>query len=205
MTLKNLPTAAAVCALFFSSALCSAQDGLSEYDAFWSKTDQFYANPETTPLPPDNVAGFDSIPRYSYNSKFRVTARVKLSEGAKPQSIETTTQAKRRMQKAGELVFEIDSEEITLPVYRDLTTARMKVKDPVYFLPFTDLTNGAETYGGGRYIDLDQGALEGESTIVDFNRAYNPFCVYNPEYSCPIPPPDNHIETRIEAGARVEQ
>ncbi len=60
------------------------------------------------------------------------------------------------------------------------------IKKGVLFVPFTDQTSGEETYGGGRYIVLD--IPEGNELVVDFNMAYNPFCVYSPDHSCPIPP-----------------
>lgn len=204
MTFK-IYASAAVLGLFCFSNFGFAQDGRTAYRDFWSKTEAMFLNPETSPLLSDDAARFDSIARYPFNPKFRIEASWEPAEGAKPQSVKTTTEAVRRMQIAGVLKFEIDGEKISLPVYRDLTAARMKVEDPGLFLPFTDLTNGSETYGGGRYIELDESALRGESAVIDFNVAYNPYCVYNPKYSCPIPPAENHIPVRIEAGARVDQ
>ena len=68
------------------------------------------------------------------------------------------------------------------------------------FLPFSDETNGIESYGGGRYIDLR--IPEGNTLIIDFNSAYNPYCAYNDKYSCPIVPRENYLRTRIEAGVK---
>ena len=69
------------------------------------------------------------------------------------------------------------------------------------FLPFTDNTNGVETYGGGRYIDLKIPA--GNTINIDFNKAYNPYCAYSDKYSCPIPPPENHLDIEIKAGIKL--
>ena len=71
---------------------------------------------------------------------------------------------------------------------------------PALFIPFLDATSGVETYEGGRYIDL----TENTSGMydLDFNRAYNPYCAYNPEYSCPAPPKDNTLPTPIRAGEK---
>jgi len=205
MTLNIYYPVVAALALFFSSSACFSQDGRTAYHDFWTETEAIFSNPETSPLLPDDAARFDSIARYPFNPKYRIKATWEPAEGAKPQSVKTTTEARRRMQKAGVLKFEVGGEKISLPVYRDLTAARMKVEDPWLFLPFTDLTNGSETYGGGRYIELNESDLRGESAVIDFNVAYNPYCVYNPKYSCPIPPAENHIPVKIEAGARVEQ
>ena len=68
------------------------------------------------------------------------------------------------------------------------------------FIPFTDATNGAETYEGGRYIDLTIPATD--KITLDFNKAYHPYCAYTDGYNCPIPPQENHVPVRIEAGVR---
>ena len=69
------------------------------------------------------------------------------------------------------------------------------------FLPFTDLTSGVESYGGGRYIDLE--ATDKDTMIVDFNQAYNPYCAYNEKYSCPIVPEENDLKVEIKAGVKA--
>ncbi len=68
------------------------------------------------------------------------------------------------------------------------------------FLPFTDLTNGNGTYGGGRYIDLE--IPKGDTMVIDFNKSYNPYCAYNGKYSCPIPPKENDLNIAIKAGVK---
>ena len=68
------------------------------------------------------------------------------------------------------------------------------------FLPFTDPTNGVTTYGGGRYLDLMIPATK--VVQLDFNKAYNPYCAYSGNYSCPIPPEENHLEIEIKAGVK---
>lgn len=107
------------------------------------------------------------------------------------------------MQRVGVLRFERDEMEHSLSVYKDLTMARMKGESKNLFLPFTDLSNGEESYGGGRYLDLSSDEIFGDSLELDFNRAYNPWCVYSDSYSCPIPPDDNHLKIRVEAGAKM--
>ena len=70
------------------------------------------------------------------------------------------------------------------------------------FVPFFDLTNGAETYPGGRYLDLDRTASGVYD--LDFNRAYHPFCLFNAEYDCPVPPRENRLAIPIRAGEKLE-
>jgi hypothetical protein len=69
------------------------------------------------------------------------------------------------------------------------------------FVPFTDLTSGSETYPGGRYIDLD--LTKSGIYVLDFNRAYNPYCYYNKTYDCPIPPRENRLQVPIRAGEKT--
>ena len=66
------------------------------------------------------------------------------------------------------------------------------------FLPFTDLSNGEKSYTGGRFIDLE--IPNSDVIVIDFNKAYNPYCAYSPDYSCPIPPAENHLNVNILAG-----
>ncbi len=83
------------------------------------------------------------------------------------------------------------------------------------WLPFADATNGTDTYKAGRYVDLrpaaGDGAASGEdgtvpdSVVVDFNRAYNPTCTYNPEFACPLPPDENTLPFPIPAGEKTPQ
>ena len=75
------------------------------------------------------------------------------------------------------------------PIYGDLL-----------FLPFFDASNGASTYGGGRYLDLSRAAFETGDYRVDFNRAYNPYCAYAAGYSCPVPPLSNALPFPVHAG-----
>jgi len=80
---------------------------------------------------------------------------------------------------------------LTNPLYKDLL-----------FLPFTDLTNNKETYGGGRYINLDIKSINEAKIIIDFNKAYNPYCAYSDGYRCPIPPEENNLPLEIKAGEK---
>ena len=71
------------------------------------------------------------------------------------------------------------------------------------FLPFKDLTNGKETYGGGRFMDIL--IPDTDKIILDFNKAYNPYCAFSHRYSCPLPPFENWLKTEIPAGEKLKQ
>jgi hypothetical protein len=70
------------------------------------------------------------------------------------------------------------------------------------FLPFNDASNGKTTYGGGRFIDLEIPAAGNKTIEIDFNKAYNPYCAYNHNYSCPIPPDENNLNILVNAGVK---
>jgi len=93
----------------------------------------------------------------------------------------------------GMISFHVDGEAATLTVYRDKD-------DGEFFLPFTDLTSGQSSYGEGRYVDVQP--LHHGRFLVDFNYAYNPYCAYNPNWSCPIPPTENRLNVAIDAGEK---
>ncbi|HPQ21882.1 MAG TPA: DUF1684 domain-containing protein [Saprospiraceae bacterium] len=98
---------------------------------------------------------------------------------------------------------QIKREEIKLFVY---TVSRF-INNPLYkdylFLPYKDETNGEETYGGGRYIDINKSDISDNQIIIDFNKSYNPYCAYTDGYNCPIPPRENSLSTKIEAGEKA--
>ena len=70
------------------------------------------------------------------------------------------------------------------------------------FIPFKDLSNGEATYGGGRYMDIRMDDIKNGELMLDFNKAYNPYCAYSDGYNCPVPPVENHLETEVNAGEK---
>jgi uncharacterized protein (DUF1684 family) len=109
----------------------------------------------------------------------------------------TSTGQRRKMRRVGSLQFTINGRELTLTAFVDAQENDMRR----LFVPFGDITNGNETYPGGRYLDLDRtptGIYD-----LDFNRAYHPFCVYNSTYDCPYPPRENRLSIPIRAGERL--
>ncbi|RYD73146.1 MAG: DUF1684 domain-containing protein [Sphingobacteriales bacterium] len=94
----------------------------------------------------------------------------------------------------------IDGKSFKLNIYQSQDLKKIEKYKNSLFLPFTDLTSGVESYGGGRYVDLE--IPEGELIPIDFNTAYNPYCAYNHKYSCPIPPQENDLAIEIKAGVK---
>ena len=103
--------------------------------------------------------------------------------------------------KYGELVFNLKGGPFLLNFYQPPDLIVMEGFEDYLFLPFLDETNGLESYGGGRYIDAR--IPEGNTIVIDFNKAYNPYCAYNDKYSCPLVPRENYLKTRIEAGVKT--
>jgi uncharacterized protein (DUF1684 family) len=95
----------------------------------------------------------------------------------------------------------IDSQELKLDVYQSPDVMKIPGYEDYLFIPFTDLTNGEETYEVGRYIEFS--IPESDSVVLDFNQCYNPYCSYGAgKYSCPIPPEANHLPVAIPAGEK---
>ena len=91
------------------------------------------------------------------------------------------------------IAFEVDAERAELTIFKDLDGDEL-------FLPFADATSGKETYPSGRYLEVHE--LPDGRVVADFNYAYNPYCAYNEQWTCPIPPAENRLPVAIRAGER---
>lgn len=118
-------------------------------------------------------------------------------------SIPTSRAKTKQYRKFGKLSFKIRDSVQTLYVYQlESLLLQPKYKDEL-FLPFMDATNGEETYETGRYIDLVQSDIKGNSVVIDFKKAYNPYCAYvSGVYNCPVPPKENWLKIKIRAGEK---
>jgi uncharacterized protein len=163
---------------------------------------QVFMNPETTILADEVHESFEGLPYYEPNPNWRVKAKFKTIRNGKEFLMPTTTERLASYKPFGKLKFKINGIKYKLMVYQN----QELLKNPDYvdylFLPFTDLTNGDETYGGGRYLDFRIEDLE-NNPVIDFNKSYNPYCAYNHRYSCPIPPTSNRLNVKIEAGVKA--
>src|SRR5690554_146395 len=159
-----------------------------------------FTNPETTILEAEVFKDFKGLEFYPLNPKFIVEADFIRTPGEKPFLMPTTTDRLPEYIKYGEAHFEIDGKKYVLNLFKSTQPNAEPGYEDYLFLPFTDYTSGDGSYGGGRY--LDQRIPEGDKLFIDFNKAYNPYCAYNAHYSCPIPPKENDLSIRIEAGVR---
>ncbi|MBE9484092.1 MAG: DUF1684 domain-containing protein [Bacteroidetes bacterium] len=159
---------------------------------------QKFADSASSPLTKEGLPHFEGLEFYPADPEYILKARFVLNPDPEPFEMETTTARKPVYVKYGEAHFNLNGTDLVLEIYQSNKAKEMEEFREFLFLPFKDLTNSIETYGGGRYIDLK--IPEGETIIIDFNKAYNPYCAYNHRYSCPIPPKVNHINIEIPAG-----
>lgn len=190
-------------ALLFCGFIQAQDRSFSHYEEvmdYRKKTDAEFADRGTTPLPPAVLDTFSGLKYFPVDSMYRVVARFVRTEEDKPFEMTTTTSRRPMYQKFGELHFRLDTLDVVLEVFQNLQHKKMAEFRDHLFLPFKDMSNGEESYGGGRYLDMS--IPQSDTVIIDFNKAYNPYCAYNERYSCPVPPPQNFIPYRILAGVR---
>ena len=173
----------------------------ASWAAWAAARDSLFASP-AGPLAPPERAAFGGLPYFGYDTAFAVAAALVPAVATDTVRFPTSTGELRPMVRAGQLVF-------TAGRGADAVERRLVAYVPVgpeaaageLFVPFRDATSGRETYGGGRYLDLAV-APRGE-VVVDFNRAYHPYCVYSVAYSCPLPPAENTLALPVTAGERL--
>jgi uncharacterized protein len=115
----------------------------------------------------------------------------------------TSSGTTKQAQKIGKVKFVIDKKSYELSAYQLLALRTNPAQQDLFFIPFTDGTSGVETYSSGRYLDFKLGDIKNaKSLVVDFNKAYNPYCAFVDGYNCPIPPPENQLPVAIKAGEK---
>jgi uncharacterized protein (DUF1684 family) len=182
--------------LVYTFADSSANDNyLEKLTKFRAEKDKFFKTSAESPF--EDKKKFATLNYFPPNQTYRIKATV--------ETIKDTTRLKLKMTGGEEESFirygyaSFKLKDQTHKVLLLLKMGEEGEKDGL-FLPFTDETSGFDTYGGGRYLDLE---LEKNGELmIDFNFAYNPFCAYNHNYTCPVPPKENHIAIKINAGEK---
>ena len=152
---------------------------------------------DASPIPPERRDALLPLTYYPPSLDYRVPAVLRPDPDRTTIEMPTSTGQLRRMVRVGRLEFTLMGEARSLSAFveagaRDFSRL---------FVPFADLTSGGETYPAGRYLDLDRTATG--LYVIDFNRAYNPFCYYDSRYDCPFPPRENRLSVPVRAGERV--
>ena len=161
-------------------------------ERFRQEKDQFFKNDLNSPLTETQKLTFSNLEYFPENSELRMELTLELKEPPERVSLITSTGDRRDYLRQGQIRFQVEGEEAVLQVYSDGYGS--------YFLPFVDKTAPQETYGAGRYLEPEE--VSPGVLMVDFNLAYNPYCAYNPRWSCPIPPFENRLRVRIDAGEK---
>lgn len=155
----------------------------------------FKQSPDS-PIPAELRETFQGLLYFPPNPSFATTAKLIPAPKQDTLSLVTTQGTAYKMYRAGTLQFELLGRSYQLVAYRYLDPAKKSL-----FIPFKDLSSGVSTYAGGRYLDI-QDNNSGEFEL-DFNTAYNPYCVYNADYVCPLPPSENRLNVEILAGEKM--
>ena len=169
--------------------------------AHQASENKHFSDKEKTILTEDDFEHFSGLEFYPIDLKYSVKAKFVRTPNEVPFLMPTTTDRLPEYVKYGEAHFIIDDKELELALYQSTTPYDEEGYEDYLFLPFTDLTSGDGSYGGGRFLDAR--IPKGNKIIIDFNKAYNPYCAYNHKYSCPIPPKENDLLVRIEAGVKA--
>ncbi len=160
-----------------------------------------FANPKESPLTDEDRANFTGLDFYPIDSSYRVKAKFKLDLQKRKFGMKTTTSRLPVYVKYGIASFKLHNQQFNINVYQNVELSKREEYKDYLFILFTDKTSGVTSYAGGRYIDT-RIPKKGEDFIIDFNKAYNPYCAYNHKYSCPIPPEEDYFDIEIKAGVK---
>jgi uncharacterized protein len=176
----------------------STKDYVSKIAADRAAKDAVFAK-DDEPIPANKKKDVLPLAYFPIDPAYDVPASLKATDDPTPIDMPTSTGAQRKMRRVGTLEFSLKGQPLKLTAFVEVDAPNLDK----LFVPFNDLTSVTETYPGGRYLDLDRtktGVYE-----VDFNRAYTPYCYYNPTYECPYPPPENRLKVAIRAGEKLKQ
>ncbi len=167
---------------------------MSELDEFHQEKDRFLKESAQSPFSHEQQHNFTALAYFPENDQLRFVVQPEVVTEQEIESIQLSTGSTVDYLKWGKAGFTVDGQQVELTIYRDTDGGEL-------FLAFKDATAaGMETYGGGRYLEpheADDGSL-----YIDFNYAYNPYCAYNDAWACPLPPFENQLAVRIEAGEK---
>ena len=174
-----------------------------EIKKFQKELNAEYKNTKESPLRGDNFTNFKQHPFFPIDLNYRVNAHFVKTENAEPFELPTSSGKTKTYKEYGKIEFKLKGETFKLSLYQSMSL----LDDPKYkdylFLPFKDATNGKETYGGGKYLDLK--IPTSNTMVIDFNQSYQPYCAYNAfDYNCPLVPEENKLPVEIRAGVMYE-
>lgn len=158
--------------------------------------DEMFRSDSESPIKPGELDQFVPLAYFPIDEAYAVPAQLQPAAERVTAQMPTSTGTLREVTRLGTLVFTLKGQPLKLAAFAEGNSPRL-------FVPFTDLTSGTETYQAGRYMNLDPTPTG--IYIVDFNIAYAPYCYYNAEYECPLPPAENRLKVPIRAGERLRK
>lgn len=202
--MKRLSFLTIICLTLIS---CSNSTQKKDYEAqikeFQYRLNVEYSDKKTSPLTDEDFKTFKSLDFFPTDTTYKVKATITYVYDAPVFKMQTTTDRLPLYKTYVLAKFTLKGKEFEIPIYQ----SQELMTDPQYkdylFLPFKDLTNGKESYSGGRFLDLELPKNGAKTMIIDFNEAYNPYCAYNYKFSCPIPPDANVLDVAIPAGVKA--
>jgi len=161
--------------------------------------DHYFGEDPRSPLPEAVQAEFDGLDYYPVDPDYRFEVELDRYDDPEPVTVGTSTDGEQEYLAWGTFTVEVDGEEVTITAYKS------DPDDERLWVPFRDATSGDETYGAGRYLDLEpeHHRTDEGRWILDFNEAYNPTCAYSDRYECPLPPMENWLDVPVEAGEKA--
>ena len=157
-----------------------------------AEKDRFFRTSPYSPIA--DRLNFNGLDYYPPNPAYRFNLPLQRAESRQPLTFQTSSGDEQLYYRLGTVSFEVDGQPAQLTIYQSDDHDEL-------FLPFRDATSGSETYGAGRYLEPELHPTD--QLEVDFNLAYNPFCAFSEDYSCPLPPFENHLKVAIRAGERA--
>ena len=141
---------------------------------------------------------------YPVNPAYKVVANFTPSTSANWLRFKTSGTIEKVFRVFGTASFKLNGKLHQLTIYQSQELMTNPTYKNYLFLPFTDATSGVETYAGGRYLDLTTNDVQNKKIVLDFNKAYNPYCAYvSGVYNCPIPPKENALPVAVKAGEKA--
>jgi uncharacterized protein len=190
-----------ILALSFVNLLAQNNEkAVDEIEAHRKKQYKEFKDKNKSPLDQADRKKFKGLNYYPIDLAYRVNARFVKNENPVLFKMKTTTSRLPDYVKYGEVHFTLNDQTLKLNVYQSPDLLKMPGYEDYLFIPFTDPTNGDETYEVGRYLELR--IPSDDEVTIDFNQSYNPYCSYSNRFSCPIPPPENDLPIAIKAGEK---
>ena len=191
-----------VCSIFFLKFSFAQTDSatLKDINQFQKELLDEYKSDATSPLSKEAKKEFKGIHFFPVDMNYLVTAKFVRTPGEKVFAMPTSGKITKQYVKYAEATFTLQGKQYKLSVYQSIDLESQRKYRDYLFIPVRDATSGKETYGGGRYIDLT--IPQGDSITINFNKAYQPYCAYTEGYNCPIPPRENYLPVKIEAGVK---